>query len=137
MCSRTSVSRCSRRFMPEELVLASVIPGLVSVEVSSAAPACDPVAHAMHAPKLLDSLVEATEDAACAVAEQLRLETVADELAGDRVDALRAGAGPRADDALELMTAEEQPYAVVERPSSRQCAVAYVRQPDRQPLRLP
>jgi hypothetical protein len=48
----------------------------------------------VHAAKLLDGLVDATEGALACVPEELWLQAVAHELSGDRVDAL--GAGPRA-----------------------------------------
>ena len=96
----------------------------------------DPATQAVHAAQFLDGLVDAPEHAVAAVPEELRLQATSHELAGDRVDALRARPGTRADDALKSPPAEKQPDAVIDRPASGQAPVAHAREPDRQALGL-
>ena len=63
----------------------------------------------MHAPQLLDRLVETAERFGGTVPEQqLRLQARAHELARDRIDALGAGPGARADGAIEAFAAKQE-----------------------------
>jgi mannose-6-phosphate isomerase-like protein (cupin superfamily) len=92
-----------------------------------------PAPHLVHAAKLRNCLVDATERARArrARAEQLRLQPLAHELACDRVDALCARARARAHDALQLAPSEHQPDAVIERPAARERPLTHRPEPHR------
>jgi len=95
----------------------------------------DAPAQALDAAQLLDVLIDGGAGHAAGAGgisgctEQLGLQTMADELAGDLIHTLGACAGTRTDDALQALAGEQQPDAVVHRPASRQDAVADGRKP--------
>src|SRR5258707_14981597 len=107
--------------------------GQVSRRQAPSVALAHPTAHAVHAPQLLDGLVDAAERALPAVAEQLRLEAVAHELTRDLIDALCARSRARADDTRHTQPAEQPADALLERPAARQRPRAPVGPPDGPP----
>src|SRR6266516_7918727 len=73
-----------------------------------ALPVAEATPHAVHAAELGDRLVGPAEHARLALAQQLGVEALADELTGDRVHAQGAAARARADHALQARAAEQQ-----------------------------
>src|ERR1019366_68144 len=136
MCSRTTASRSSRSSLAAALGAEADTPDF-SHSQPSAAPASHASAQAVHAAQLLDGLVEPAERLGGPFAEeQLGIEAVTDELAGDGVHTLGVGSGTGPPRPLRPLPGVHQPDAVVGPPPAGKLAAARGGQPHGQALGL-